>query len=101
MKNKTGTISVRLTHDELKTIEEKAESDGMNRNKYIVTSLINRQDGIDPALLCRLRHIQAITGGYFRYFGSANTDPYNVMSEMMYIKECYRKKDGRQALISW
>ncbi|MBP1542519.1 MAG: hypothetical protein J6A16_00370 [Oscillospiraceae bacterium] len=64
MKNKTGTISVRLTHDELKTIEEKAESDGMNRNKYIVTSLINRQDGVDPALLCRLRHIQAILCGY-------------------------------------
>ncbi len=37
------------------------------------------------------------TGGYCRYFGSVNTDPYNAMSEMMYIKECYRKNDGRQA----
>lgn len=64
MKNKTSTISVRLTHDELKAIEEKAESAGMNRNKYIVTSLLNRQDGVDPALLCRLRHIQAILCGY-------------------------------------
>ena len=34
MKNKTGTISVRLKPDELKTIEEKAESAGMNRNKH-------------------------------------------------------------------
>ena len=64
MKNKTSTISVRLTSDELKTIEENAESAGMNRNKYIITSLMNRQDGVDPALLCRLRHIQAILCGY-------------------------------------
>jgi len=53
MKNKTTTISVRLKPDELKTIEEKAESAGMNR-----------QDGVDPALLCRLRHIQAILCSY-------------------------------------
>ena len=64
MKNKTTTISVRLTSDELKTIEENAESAGMNRNKYIMTSLMNRQDGVDPALLCRLRHIQAILCDY-------------------------------------
>lgn len=37
------------------------------------------------------------TGGYCRYFGSANTDSYNAMSEVMYIKEYYRKYDGRQA----
>ncbi len=64
MKTKTTTISVRLTPDELQSIEEKAESAGMNRNSYIMTSLMNRQACVDPALLCRLRHIQSILCSY-------------------------------------
>ncbi len=37
------------------------------------------------------------TGWHCRYFGGANIDPYNALSEMMFIKNFYRKTEGRQA----
>lgn len=60
----TTTISIRLKVDELKDIEEYANSAGMNRNAYIRTTLANKQENIPPALLCTLRHIQSILCEY-------------------------------------
>lgn len=64
MRTKTVTISVRLRPDELKVIEDKAKEAGMNRNAYIVTSMVNNQVSLSPELLCRLRQIQSVLVNY-------------------------------------
>lgn len=64
MRTKTVTISVRLRPDELEVIEDKAKEAGMNRNAYIVTSLVNNQVSLSPELLCRLRQIQSVLVNY-------------------------------------
>lgn len=64
MRTKTITISIRLKPDELSIIEEKARKSGMNRNAYIITSLVNKQVSMSPELLCRLRQVQSMLINY-------------------------------------
>lgn len=64
MRTKTITISIRLKPDELSIIEEKAKESGMNRNAYIITSLVNKQVSMGPELLCRLRQVQSLLINY-------------------------------------
>lgn len=64
MKTPTITISVRLKPEELNVIEEKAKEACMNRNAYIVTSMISKPAPLSPELLCRLRQIQSILVNY-------------------------------------
>lgn len=61
---KSLTISLRLKENELNTIEEYARNEGVNRNKYIISSLLNKENTIPPSLLCRLRTIQKILCEY-------------------------------------
>ena len=64
MRTKTITISIRLKPDELNVIEGKARESGMNRNAYIITSLVNKQVSMSPELLCRLRQVQSLLINY-------------------------------------
>lgn len=64
MRTKTITISIRLKPDELNIIEEKARDSGMNRNAYIITSLVNKHFSMSPELLCRLRQVQSMLINY-------------------------------------
>lgn len=64
MRTKTITISIRLKPDELSIIEEKAKESGMNRNAYIITSLVNKHISMSPELMCRLRQVQSLLINY-------------------------------------
>lgn len=58
--SKTTTISLRLSPAELEIIENKARQAGMNRNAFIVSSMVNGQKQIGPEFMCRLRYLQSM-----------------------------------------
>lgn len=54
---RTITKSLKMSPDDLKIIEERAEKKGMNFSRYMVESAVHRENGLTPEMLCRMENI--------------------------------------------